>query len=61
MTNKERFILEVVEEKLILRNKKKVKLIEELKTRGYTKNSHFPKIRSTKLNQKDPPAEENAE
>ena len=60
MINKERFIIEVVEEKLILRNKKKVKLIEELKARGYTKNSHFPKIRSTKINQKDL-AEENAE
>lgn len=48
LTNKERFIIEVVEETLILRNKKKMKLIEELKTRGYTKMSHFPKVKSTK-------------
>jgi DNA topoisomerase-2 len=51
LTNKERFILEVVEERLVLRNKKKAKLVEELKEKGYTKNSHFPKVRSTKLAQ----------
>jgi hypothetical protein len=48
LTNKERFIIEVVEETLVLRNKKKMKLIDELKTRGYTKMSHFPKVKSTK-------------
>lgn len=65
LTNKERFILEVVEEKLIIRNKKKVKLVEELKAKGYTKFSHFPKVRSTKANKKedgeaDPEAEAGA-
>jgi hypothetical protein len=50
-----------VEEKLVLRNKKRAKLVEELKARGYTKNSHFPKIRSTKLiNQRDAAEEEAA-
>lgn len=48
LTNKERFIIEVVEETLILRNKKRLKLVEELKTRGYTKQTHFPKVKSTK-------------
>jgi DNA topoisomerase II len=49
LTNKERFIIEVVEETLVLRNKKRLKLVDELKVRGYTKNSHFPKVKSTKL------------
>ncbi len=53
LTNKERFIIEVVEETLILRNKKRLKLVEELKTRGYTKNSNFPKVKSTKLGIKE--------
>lgn len=48
LTNKERFIIEVVEEQLQIRNKKKAKIVEELKARGYTKQSQFPKIRSTK-------------
>lgn len=49
LSNKERFIIEVVEEKLILRNKKRAKIVEELKARGYTKFSQFPSIKSTKL------------
>lgn len=49
LSNKERFILEVVEERLILRNKKKVKIVEELKIKGYTRFSQFPNIKSTKM------------
>lgn len=49
LSNKERFIIEVVEEKLILRNKRRAKIVEELKAKGYTKFSQFPSIKSTKM------------
>lgn len=39
LTMKERFILEVVEEQIVIRNVKKVKLCETLRDRGYTKFS----------------------
>lgn len=54
LSNKERFIIEVVEEKLIIRNKKRAKIVEELKAKGYTKFSQFPSIKSTKM-QVQPP------
>jgi hypothetical protein len=60
LTNKEKFIIEVVEEKLIIRNKKKVKIVEELKARGYTKFSQFPNVLSTKV-QNGPKKEEEEE
>lgn len=44
----------MVEEKLIIRNKKRAKIVEELKAKGYTKFSQFPNIKSTKM-QVQPP------
>jgi hypothetical protein len=38
----------VIEEKILLRNVKKVKLVETLKQRGYTKFSEFTQIKTTK-------------
>lgn len=49
LSNKQRFIIEVVEETLIIRNKKRIKIVQELKARGYKKNSQFPNILSTKM------------
>lgn len=48
LENKERFIVEVVEEKIVLRNVKKKKLVEILKERKYKKFSEFTKVKSTK-------------
>ena len=39
LENKERFILEVVEEKIVLRNVKKAKIIDILKMKGFKKFS----------------------
>lgn len=55
LSNKERFIIEVVEEKLIIGNKKRAKIVEELKAKGYTKFSQFPSIKSTKMQVQPPP------
>lgn len=49
LSNKERFIIEVVEEKLVVRNVKKIKIVEELKRKNFTKFGDFPQIKSTKL------------
>lgn len=48
LSNKERFIIEVVEEKIVIRNVKKIKIIEILKNKGYKKFSEFTKVKSTK-------------
>lgn len=48
LSNKERFILEVVEERIVIRNVKRVKIIELLKSKGFKKNSEFTKVKSTK-------------
>ena len=48
LNNKQRFIIEVVEEKIILRNVKRIKIIEILKAKGYRKYSEFTQIKSTK-------------
>lgn len=45
---KEKFILEVVNEELIIRNKKKTTLCEELKKRGYRRFKDFTQIKTTK-------------
>lgn len=49
LSNKEKFIIEVVEEKLVIRNVRKLRLVEILRQRGYTRFSDFPEIKSTKL------------
>lgn len=45
---KQKFIIEVIEEKIVIRNVKKAKLAETLRERGYTKFSKFTQIKSTK-------------
>ena len=48
LSMKERFILEVVNEQLEIRNQKRIKICEVLKERGYIRFSDFTKIKSTK-------------
>lgn len=45
---KEKFIIEVVEEKIVIRNVKKIKICEILASRGYVKFSHFTTVKSNK-------------
>ena len=62
LENKERFIIQVVEEKIVLRNVKKAKIMDILKAKGFRKFSEFTKIKSTKLhNQKKEQAGEEQE
>lgn len=44
-----RFIIEVIEETLIIRNVKKVVICESLLKKGYTKSSEFIKVKTTKV------------
>jgi DNA topoisomerase-2 len=52
LKEKERFIVEVVEEKINIRNVRKLKICQILKERKYLKYSDLPKIKSTKQEQK---------
>jgi len=63
LSTKERFITEVVEEIIVLRNVKKIKIVELLKEKGYKRFSDFPQIKSTKAQspKKDDGEEENKE
>jgi DNA topoisomerase-2 len=56
LSNKLRFIREVVDSKLEIRNVQKLKICQTLFDRGYTRSCDFIKIKSTKLNEK--PAED---
>lgn len=46
---RERFILEVVEEKIVIRNVKRIKICQTLKERKYKRYSELPKVKSTKV------------
>lgn len=48
LEQKQRFIIEVVEEKIIIRNTKRVKICQMLKEKKYLKFSELPKVKSTK-------------
>lgn len=61
LSNKLRFIREVIDNQLEIRNVPKMKLCQTLFDRGYTRSCDFIRIKSTKLNGKpaeDKPKEE---
>lgn len=49
LEERERFILEVIEEKIIIKNVRRVKICQILKDRKYRKYSELPKIKTTKV------------
>ena len=52
MNNKLRFILAIIEDKIVMKRVKKQVLAEKLVKMGFTKFSEIPKIKSTILNPK---------